>query len=99
MGRLRVVQDGSAPVVFLMGEFDLSTASDVRELLLSLGPQIVLDMEETTFIDSTTLNTLLLARNEGIDITVVNVPGFIRRVLALTGFDGLFNVAGPLDVG
>jgi anti-anti-sigma factor len=99
MGRLRVVQDGAAPVVFLMGEFDLSAASDVRELLLSLGPQIVLDLEETTFIDSTTLNTLLLARNEGIDIIIVNVPGFIRRVLELTGFDGLFNVAGPLDVG
>jgi anti-anti-sigma factor len=81
MGRLRVVQDGSAPLMSLVGEFDLSTARDVQELLLSLRPQVVLDLEQTTFIDSTTLNTLLVAHRGGVDITISATRRHLRNPL------------------
>jgi len=76
----------------MIGEFDLSTAEELREFLASLGHRVVLDMTLTTFIDSTTLNVLVAARNAGTAITIAAPPEGVRHVLKLTRFDELFTV-------
>ena len=92
MGRLHVAVDGADPVVVMSGEFDLSTAEEVQACLTTVGRRVVLDMTETTFLDSTTLNILLAARNAGTTITIANPPSAVRRVLEVTRFDNLFEI-------
>ena len=91
---------GQARVFALVGELDLATAPDVREPLfeaIAAGThQLVLDLAELTFVDSTGIATLLSVRRRiqaaGGALAVANVSDHVANVFTITG------VAGPLDV-
>ena len=93
--------EGGRRVVRLSGEMDLRASTDLRETLLKGltegSGSIVLDLAELSFIDSTIISVLIMARKradaaEG-RVELQNVPARIQRILAITGIDTLFPVA------
>jgi anti-anti-sigma factor len=65
-------------LVTLHGEHDLTTADALREALgrsFSGGSTVIVDLSETLFIDSTTLNVLIGARRQRYSIALVAPSG------------------------
>lgn len=89
-----------AQIVVFAGEYDLVTKSKLHEELCRLHatPDVVLDMSEVTFIDSTVIAelVLLVKARRGKDlprVTVVTRPNSnVRKLLGVTGIVALFNV-------
>lgn len=84
-------------VVALAGEHDLYTAPQVQQALrsaIAAGARTsVVDLTETTFLDSTMLHVLLSARSElrdGRRLLLVTDNPTIKRVFEITGTDRLF---------
>lgn len=84
-------------VVALAGEHDLYTVPKVQEALCSViaagATTIIVDLTETTFLDSTMLHVLLGARNEleGGQLRLVTSDPNIKRVFEIAGMDRLFD--------
>ncbi len=86
-------------VVAIRGEVDIFTAPEVkhaaREAVFAGGNLIVLDLTDTTFIDSTGLGVIIglakLVRPAG-DLAIVNVDPAIAKTLEITGLDDIFAV-------
>lgn len=86
--------DGVVRLV-LVGELDLSSASQVEEVLKDLeleGPSlIVLDLRELTFMDSTGLRVMVSAdaraRDQARRLAIVQGPEPVHRVFRITGLD------------
>jgi anti-anti-sigma factor len=78
----------------LVGELDLSTVGDLRGMLATLphGADVVtLDLADLSFMDSSGLRAVVEyagTLNGSGPLVLDNVPGHIRRLLALTGVDG-----------
>jgi anti-sigma B factor antagonist len=89
--------DGVA-VVALAGEVDLYTAPDLKRELVRLTEggtrAIVVDLSETTFIDSTTLGVLISGvkrlRPAGGRLELVVTDRTIRKIFDITGLDRVF---------
>jgi anti-sigma B factor antagonist len=90
--------DSNVAVLALSGEVDLYTAPELKNELVrvidagALG--VVVDLEQTTFIDSTTLGVLIsgVKRLGPIDGTVeiVVTDHNIRKIFEITGLDRVF---------
>jgi anti-sigma B factor antagonist len=87
--------DGERAVVLLVGELDLQTAPQLREELVGLLDRgvndLVLDLADLDFIDSSGLSVLIMAlkrlrEREG-ELRLRAVPARARRVLELSGLD------------
>jgi anti-sigma B factor antagonist len=85
--------DGGTPVVEVRGELDLIAAPKLSRRLLDAtskrGGDVVLDLSEATFVDSTTLGVLVgtarrLARHRARLVVVASHPHIVR-VFELTG--------------
>jgi anti-sigma B factor antagonist len=83
------------------GEIDLYTApklhSELMAVLAAGAPlQLVVDMTRVEFCDSTGMNVLLAAhrkaREDGGDLQLASPRPAIRKVLQVTGLDGVFTV-------
>jgi anti-sigma B factor antagonist len=92
-------------VVAASGEVDLYTAPELERALtaaLTAGvTQLVVDLTEATFVDSTVLHVLLRATQHldgagGELIAVVPDPN-IRRVFEITGFERLFSIVSSVS--
>ncbi|MFI6784686.1 STAS domain-containing protein [Micromonospora sp. NPDC050276] len=90
-------------VLALSGEIDMSGADLLDDLLLETIAQaatVEVNLAGLTFIDSTVLSTLVGAHHHaagrGVDLSVVNATGQVRRVLDMTGIMQLLGrVAEP----
>jgi anti-anti-sigma factor len=90
--RIAQVADGVG-IVSLLGEHDLWTAAEVRNTLASLiqkGVDVVVDLGETQFIDSSIIHALEeskhLALQHGKRVSFqLETPAAVERVLELTG--------------
>jgi anti-sigma B factor antagonist len=95
-----IAVDRAAPgveVVTVTGEHDLSTAPELQHQLdaaLGSGAAVVVDLLQTTFIDSTVLRVLICAREQahergvGFSIAIGESTGHgVRRLLELTGME------------
>jgi anti-sigma B factor antagonist len=76
--------------VWLHGELDLAAFDDVLHTLAHTlaeldGQTILLDLAGVTFIDSTGLRTLMAARRDHAQLSVVNPSGVVVRLLDMTG--------------
>jgi anti-sigma B factor antagonist len=85
-------------VVSLLGEHDLYTTPQVREALrrvIATGARTtVVDLTETTFLDSSILHVLLVARNElpdGGRLLLVTNDATVKRVFEISGIDRFFD--------
>ena len=90
----------AAAVIGLKGEVDLYTCPELKEELLSViadgATLVVVDLTETTFIDSTGLGVLIRgverARTEGGQLAVVCVDPNMTKVFEVTGLNRVFPI-------
>ena len=79
----------------LDGEFDLSNAAQVEDVLKEIErerpPLVVLDLRELTFMDSTGLRVMVSAdaraRDDSRRLAIVQGPEPVHRVFRITGLD------------
>jgi anti-sigma B factor antagonist len=92
--------DRDSHLVAARGEIDLFTAPELKRRLTELldedKTRLVLDLTETTFIDSTTLGVLIgaikrLRQRDG-RLVIVNVEPTIQRTFSITGLDQIFTI-------
>jgi anti-sigma B factor antagonist len=89
---------GGTAVVAVQGEADLHTAQELRAAINDAiddgATSLVVDLSETTFIDSMTLGVLLGAvkrlRPVGGQVSVVCTDSNIRRIFEITLLDRVF---------
>ena len=94
---------GGVVHVFPEGELDVLTAPALRTALedaVALGlPRIVLTLRAVTFLDSTGLGAIVhghrLATERGMTFHLAEALPPVRRVLVVTGLDGLVDEASP----
>jgi anti-sigma B factor antagonist len=97
--------DGGTYVISLAGEADLYTAPELKQQLLDVigegGTEVVVDLTETTFIDSTTLGVLVsgVKRLRPIDgrLSLVCSDRNITKVFEITGLDKVFEIFPTLE--
>lgn len=94
--------DGVTTTVTGSGEFDLANAHELRSQLIELidsgAFQLVLDMTEVSFCDSTALGVLIGVRKRALShegsLTLTGVQPQVRRIFELTRLLDTFNI-GP----
>ena len=94
-GRIEVgPEDGGTVVVSLVGDIDLEVATELRLVLERIEvPTVVVDMSATTFIDSVTVGTLIVAaRRDGTSMTIRGLTGAPLRVLQQAGVTDRFDI-------
>ena len=93
--------DGEWPVLVMSGEHDLSTAPELRARLHELGEAdaVIVDMDQTTFVDSSILGVLVgglrRARERNAAFGLVlgeHAHPAIRRIFELTGLHDVFPI-------
>ena len=97
--------NGSACVVGVGGDLDLATAPELRdELLRVVGEgcsELVVDLSEVTFIDSTALGVLSESskrlRRLGGHMAVACPDVNLTKIFLITGLDRLFHVSKTLS--
>jgi anti-sigma B factor antagonist len=85
-------------VIALTGEIDLYTAPEFKQQLLDIVGQgaknVVVDLTETTFIDSTTLGVLVggvkRLRPAGGQLSIVSSDRNITKIFEITGLNRVF---------
>jgi len=96
---LSVIAERARARVCPCGEIDLASAGlvDVQldELWASGWTDVVVDLREVTFLDSSGLHVLLAhhrrAAEYGARFSIIDGGGPVGRVLALTGMNGVFH--------
>ncbi|WP_052498934.1 STAS domain-containing protein [Streptomyces vietnamensis] len=104
-----VEPEGRVPhsfVVWVSGDLDLDHSAELRSLLLDgvarapRGTEIIVDLQNSSFCDSTGLNLLLAAREmalgSGKSITLAAPSHQMVRLLEITGSSDLFDF-GPAE--
>ena len=101
-----VLIQSSATVVHLQmsGEFDISNKASLSALLLPAesADYVIIDMTDTTYIDSSALHCLthlkkqLMSRTGGA-IHLTGVHPSLRRIFTITGLDALFEISSQYE--
>ncbi|KQB53241.1 anti-anti-sigma factor [Pseudomonas endophytica] len=93
-----VSADGNQLIIAIKGRFDFAKHQEFRDAYErgSKPNSVVVDLKEATYIDSSALGMLLLLRDhtggdEG-EIKVVNCSQDVRKTLAISNFDKLFDI-------
>ena len=82
--------DAAPGRLVLKGELDCESASVLAAAVASLnGAEVQVDLSGVTFIDSSGLESLLLARRHHAGLRIVNPSASISRLLELTGLHDL----------
>jgi anti-anti-sigma factor len=80
----------------LRGRLDSTSVAEVRDELLALEGNLVLDLGGLTYISSAGLGILLMLlkklKKKGHTVRLVNLQPPVRNVFVLTGFDSVFGV-------
>ena len=97
--------DAERHVIAVRGEIDLFTAPELKQKLTdaieSGKNRIVVDLSDTTFLDSTALGVLIgavkrLRSREGA-LVIVNVDQNIAKTFEITGLDQIFTILSTRD--
>ncbi len=97
--------DSARHVVAVRGEIDLFTAPELKQRLteaIEAGRnQIIVDLSQTTFLDSTALGVLIGAvkrlRSDHGRLVLVNVDANIAKTFEITGLDQIFTIVGTRE--
>jgi anti-anti-sigma factor len=80
----------------LRGRLDATSVAEVRDKLLALEGNLVLDLGALTYISSAGLGLLLMLlkklKKSGHTMRLVNIQPAVRNVFVLTGFDSVFGI-------
>ncbi|MGA2520969.1 MAG: STAS domain-containing protein [Acidimicrobiales bacterium] len=92
------IEDGTA-VLCIGGEADVVTAPQIRDALLSIadcGEPVIVDLSSLSFIDSTALGVLVVARRrftEGDgELRLAGLQPHVRKVFDITGLSDVFPI-------
>jgi len=97
---IKTERAGDAHVIALSGEVDLYTAPEFKQQLLEVIGQgathVVVDLSDTTFIDSTTLGVLVggvkRLRPNGGQLSLVCSDRNITKIFEITGLNKVFPI-------
>ena len=97
--------DPERHVLAVRGEIDLFTAPELKQVLaesIEAGRiRIIVDLTETTFLDSTALGVLIGAvkrlRSRHGALAIVNVDENISKTFEITGLDQIFTILPTRD--
>jgi anti-sigma B factor antagonist len=97
--------DGDTHVVAVTGEIDLFTAPEFKQRVtapIEAGRRhVIVDLTDTTFIDSSSLGVLIGAhrrlRRNGGSLVIVSNRDAISKTFRITGLDSVFTIVGSLD--
>lgn len=92
--------DGQELTISIQGRFDFGAHQEFRDAYerVSLSPKrYVIDLDGTTYLDSSALGMLLLLRDHAggdrAQISLVNCNPDVRKILAISNFGQLFQIA------
>ena len=97
--------DAATHVVSVAGEIDLFTAPEFKQRVSAPIDEgrthVIVDLTETTFIDSSSLGVLIgahrrLRRLEGALVIVCSNDAIVKT-FRITGLDGVFTIVNTLD--
>ncbi|MBD8237192.1 MULTISPECIES: STAS domain-containing protein [Pseudomonas fluorescens group] len=91
--------DGKKLTIAIKGRFDFGSHQDFRgayECFYKVPESYVVDLKDTTYMDSSALGMLLLLRDhaggDDAQVTVINSNSDVRKILAISNFDKLFDI-------
>jgi len=92
--------DGQELTIVIQGRFDFGAHQEFRDAYerVSISPQrYVVDLKGTTYLDSSALGMLLLLRDhaggDSAQIRLANCNPDVRKILAISNFEQLFQIA------
>ncbi len=95
-----VSPDGKKLTIAIKGRFDFGSHQmfrDAYERFYKVPDLYVVDLKETTYMDSSALGMLLLLRDhaggEAAEVQVINSNSDVRKILAISNFDKLFDIS------
>src|SRR4051812_32394459 len=99
--------DSERHVVAVRGEIDLFTAPELKQKLTDAieggKTRIVVDLTQTTFLDSTALGVLIGAvkrlRSRDGALVIVNIDQNIAKTFEITGLNQIFTIVDQRDEG
>jgi anti-sigma B factor antagonist len=96
--------DAQTSIVAVRGELDLTSAPELKWTLvdsLEAGhSQLVVDLSETTFMDSTALGVLVGVNRtlgSGGRLAIVCAGSALLKIFELSGMDGVFHIFATVD--
>lgn len=96
----KVSQEGQKLTISIKGRFDFGSHEDFRKSYEQLNQKpssVVVDLKEATYLDSSALGMLLLLRDhaggENSDVRVINGSSDVKKILAISNFDKLFDIS------
>ena len=103
--QVTIGREGTAVLVGVVGELDLASGPALNaELAAFSGPDttlVVVDLRELEFMDSTGLSIIVRAHQrlaaEGCELSLVQGPPQVERLLDLTGVGERLRVVGSPD--
>ncbi|WP_166260851.1 STAS domain-containing protein [Marinobacter salicampi] len=91
--------DGRTLTIKIDGRFDFSTHQSFRDAYEHGDQKVsdyVIDMSDTTYLDSSALGMLLLLRDyaggDAANIRIENCNSDVRRILTISNFEQLFSI-------
>jgi anti-anti-sigma factor len=94
-----VSADGNQVTIFIQGRFDFSSHQEFRaayEKLPKTPTQFRVDLQGTSYLDSSALGMLLLLRDfaggDKASIEIVNCSTDVKKILTISNFEQLFTI-------
>ena len=91
--------DGNELTIRIKGRFDFSAHQDFRNAYEALDQspgEYQVDMDETTYLDSSALGMLLLLRDhaggDSASIRIINCSPDVKKILTISNFEQLFSI-------
>ncbi|VVP84941.1 STAS-domain containing protein [Pseudomonas fluorescens] len=93
-----VSEDGQRLTISIRGRFDFAKHQEFRKSYEDRElSAVVVDLKDATYLDSSALGMLLLLRDhaggDNSDVRVVNSSTDVRKILAISNFDKLFDIS------
>jgi anti-anti-sigma factor len=92
--------DSKALTIKIQGRFDFSAHQEFRDAYEKSKEdpsEYVVDMKETTYLDSSALGMLLLLRDhaggDNSSIRIVNCNPDVKKILTISNFEQLFSIS------
>jgi anti-anti-sigma factor len=86
---LQVETNGHGPVVHVAGEVDLASAPQLKTCLKALDGNVVVDLRNVTFLDSTGINAFIVTFKrlsaDGGGLTLRNPNSAVAKTLEIVG--------------
>lgn len=94
-----VSADGNQVTIYIQGRFDFSSHQEFRnayEKLAKAPSRYRVDLQGTSYLDSSALGMLLLLRDhaggERAEIEIVNCSQDVKKILLISNFEQLFAI-------